>query len=532
MSLNSATANLDFKSAIRLEDATQYIPWAKWAISLFVQARILADLPTSIPHYPLGGPATLAADLEWWTRSTKQETIKVLRDDAITRPQLRRELKCSPDETPQEKKAFAIRETAAMKDNAEAIAVYTKVYDLEFKRTMDFLKTETRRTIFASLKNSLGDHYLSALQVATYGDALSLFQEVHKFMPSDSQVRKAHLISKFWDSTFQREGSNDLAVWINYVTTAVHDLEQLGEATSDASKTSKLQTALPIEIFREFKIAHGSKAHKWDETVADLRVYAMIPEIADQLTQLSSSRSHRPEGSVFGAVATPKEPCRNFQRGLCTRDDCRYLHAGVALKPQAGPCKHCGRDGHPSEKCWGKFPNLRPARGGDGKKKLGNAKNAEVVMQIVQDAVDNGQTKVDLQALLKALKSDPAKVFGLTVRQQQQVQVEHVQEPVPDLFMMEDLHLHVRKWAREMQLQDQQQKEEDAQYELENPVPVVDMDEFYAEVNAELAELKSTRKQPVVEEDEFFAEEENGLKTPRLPASSSLEEDDTPPPTR
>ena len=83
-----------------------------------------------------------------------------------------------------------------------------------------------------------------------------------------------------------------------------------------------------------------------------------------------------------------------------------------------------------------------------------------------------------------------------------------------------------------MQLQDQQQKEEDAQYELENPVPVVDMDEFYAEVNAELAELKSTRKQPVVEEDEFFAEEENGLKTPRLPASSSLEEDDTPPPTR
>ena len=180
MSTNSATANLDFKSAIRLEDATQYIPWAKWAISLFVQARILADLPTSIPHYPLGGPATLAADLEWWTRSTKQETIKVLRDDAITRPQLRRELKCGPDETPQEKKAFAIaRETAAMKDNAEAIAVYTKVYDLEFKRTMDFLKTETRRTIFASLKNSLGDHYLSALQVATYGDALSLFQEVH-----------------------------------------------------------------------------------------------------------------------------------------------------------------------------------------------------------------------------------------------------------------------------------------------------------------------------------------------------------------
>ena len=187
----------------------------------------------------------------------------------------------------------------------------------------------------------------------------------------------------------------------------------------------------------------------------------MIPEIADQLTQLSSSRSHRPEGSVFGAVATPKEPCRNFQRGLCTRDDCRYLHAGVALKPQAGPCKHCGRDGHPSEKCWGKFPNLRPARGGDGKKKLGNAKNAEVVMQIVQDAVDNGQTKVDLQALLKALKSDPAKVFGLTVRQQQQVQVEQLQESVPDLFMMEDLHLHVRKWAREMQLQDQQQKEEE-----------------------------------------------------------------------
>ena len=85
-----------------------------------------------------------------------------------------------------------------------------------------------------SIKASLGPHYQSALKVTTYGDAMGLYNQVEKFNPSDKEARKGLLIAQFWEAYFQKEGANDLAVWINYITTSVYDLEQLGEAISDA----------------------------------------------------------------------------------------------------------------------------------------------------------------------------------------------------------------------------------------------------------------------------------------------------------
>ena len=275
-------------------------------------------------------------------------------------------------------------------------------------------------------------------------------------MPSDKEARKGALISSFWDSSFQKEGANDLAVWINYITTTVYELELLGEVVSEASKTTRLQFSLPIEIFREFKISHGSKVKSWDETVEDLRAYAMIAEVAKQLTQLSSSRAHRPSGSVFGATTAKREACRNFQRGACNKDDCIFSHAdtGTAARATHAPCKHCGKDGHPPEKCWGKFPELRPARP-DSKKKP--VKNAEVVMQIVKDALDNGQTNISLQALLKALQNDPAKVFGFSVRQQQQAQEPRTGELANACDVQFPQVQAVREWAHELRLQQNEQ---------------------------------------------------------------------------
>jgi hypothetical protein len=62
---------------------------------------------------------------------------------------------------------------------------------------------------------------------------------------------------------------------------------------------------------------------------------------------------------------------------------------------------------------------MRPSKIG-GKPKP--TKSAEVVLQIVQDALDSGQQTFDLKSLLKALKSDPAKVFGVVIAPSQQVQ--------------------------------------------------------------------------------------------------------------
>ena len=400
MSLISAAAS-DSKSAIRLDDATQYLAWAKWAITIFTKTRLLEEVPLDLPNYPLDGPRTLASDKEWWERRSKQETIKTLKDDGVIRPHLRLEVKFddAPEGTVMDKKAWAKKETTAMAVNAEVLIQYVKVYDAEFLKTTAFLKEEARRNVFEALKQTLGHHYLSAIDVVKYGDALALLKEVHKFMPSDKEARKATLINQLWSSTFQQEGTNDLAVWINYLTTAVHELKLLGENTSDASKTSKLLSTLPLEIFETFKIVHGTKVKNFEETVSDLRTYSSFPEISSKLTQLSTSRAHRPEGSVFVSGATQKEVCRNFLKGKCSGSDCGRLHpsdAAPTAKRSYEPCKHCGKDGHPPEKCWDKFPSLKPPRGASLSKQT-VPKNAEVVMQIVQDAVDNGQTKVDLQ---------------------------------------------------------------------------------------------------------------------------------------
>ena len=59
MSLNSAASA---SATVKLIDATQYPTWSVWTIGLFQQERLLEDLKTTMPHYPLGGPAILKED--------------------------------------------------------------------------------------------------------------------------------------------------------------------------------------------------------------------------------------------------------------------------------------------------------------------------------------------------------------------------------------------------------------------------------------------------------------------------------------
>ena len=107
-----------------------------------------------------------------------------------------------------------------MDANKDAIATvtYNFQFQSEFTKTLEYLKSETRRTVFESIKASLGPHYQSALKVTTYGDAMGLYNQIEKFNPSDKEARKGLLIAQFWDACFQKEGANDLAVWINYIT--------------------------------------------------------------------------------------------------------------------------------------------------------------------------------------------------------------------------------------------------------------------------------------------------------------------------
>ena len=416
----SATANP--ASAVRLTDATQYATWSMWAIGLFQQARLLEDIKPTMPHYPQGGAATMKGDDEWWARRVKEATVKSLKDDGFVRPPVREAEDFDDAVTSLDKKQWQARENKKMKANGVLQADYKLAYKNEYGKFMQFLKDEQRRSIYHALKASLGEHYSSAAKVAIFGNAASLLEEVNKFMPTDSEARKATLIAKFWAATFETEGENDIAVWINYISTSVHDLEQLGESISDASKVTRLQTPLPLAIFREYKIANSAKGLAYKDAEENLRVHAQIAEVAHQLKQLSTTRRHRAEGSVYGAAAQHRDAqpgaCFDFANGVCDRgDSCKFSHNKAQDVPL---CKHCGKRGHVQDNCWEKYPDKKPPKGAlRNRKPLARTNQRPVkgnglVMQIVQEAVDNNRESVDLAVLIAALKERPARLFTFT----------------------------------------------------------------------------------------------------------------------
>jgi hypothetical protein len=363
----------------------------------------------------------MKGDDEWWARKAKEATVKSLKDDGIMRPPNRVAEEFEDVVTTLEKKQWIAKEAKAVKSNGLLQADYKLAYKNEYDKFMKFLKDEKRRIIYHALKASLGDHYLSAAKVAIFANAASLLEEVNKFMPTETEARKATLISKFWAATFESEGENDIAVWINYISTSVHDLGKLGENISDASKVSRLQSSLPLGIFREYKIANSAKGLSYADAEEHLRAHAQIAEVAAQLKQLSSTRRHRAEGSVFGAAAQRRDmqqaACFDFANGVCDRgDSCRFSHSNTQEVPT---CKHCNKRGHTQDNCWAKYPEKKGAQ--RSRKPRAALNQAPVkangsVMQLIQDAVHNKRESVDLATLVDALKEQqrPARLFKIT----------------------------------------------------------------------------------------------------------------------
>ena len=429
MSLNSAASA---SATVKLIDATQYPTWSVWTIGLFQQERLLEDLKTTMPHYPLGGPAILKEDADWWARKTKEATIKTLKEDGITRPPLKEAEEFDVATTTLDKKNFEAKEKKLVKIYTASISVYQALFEAEFHKSMIFLKGEKRRYLYQLIKASLGDHYSSAIKVAAFGDPSSLLQEVQKFMPSDVEARRGALICKFWEATFEVEGENDVQVWINYISTSVHDLGLLGETISAPSMISRLQTPLPIAIFSQYTIANAAKGLTFADAVEALRVFSQNASVASQLKQLSSTRRHRPEGSVFGAAGQRRgapSVCFDFANGLCERGaECKFLHT---KSQDLVVCKHCGKHGHAHDDCWTKFPEKRTAsrnrKPRDGYKSTSKpVKGNGMVMQLIQDAVDNKRESVDLATLMGALKERPARLFTFTANESSH---EHPQLP-------------------------------------------------------------------------------------------------------
>jgi len=234
---------------------------------------LLEDILPTMPHYPLGGADTMKGDDEWWARKAKEATVKSLKDDGIMRPPNRLAEEFEDVVTTLEKKQWIAKEAKAVKSNGLLQADYKLAYKNEYDKFMKFLKDEKRRIIYHALKASLGDHYLSAAKVAIFANAASLLEEVNKFMPTETEARKATLISKFWAATFESEGENDIAVWINYISTSVHDLGKLGENISDAQSIQAAELPSPgyLQGIQNCELSQGTVLRRRRRTSKNTR---------------------------------------------------------------------------------------------------------------------------------------------------------------------------------------------------------------------------------------------------------------------
>ena len=350
-----------------------------------------------------------------------------------------------------DKRTWDSKEKKLVKEADLRIADYKLLFETEYKKSMEFLKDEKRRVLYQLIRSSLGDHYSSAAKVAEFANPSSLLQQVLKFMPADNEARRGALICKFWESKFEDEGENDIQVWINYISTSVHDLGLLGEVISETSKVARLQAPLPLAIFSQYIIANSSKGLAYKDAVEALSVFSQNAAVASQLKQLSTNRRHRPEGSVFGAAGQQdsKEPCRNFARGTCRSNACKYSHDKQQVKQQQlTQCKHCNNNGHNEDNCWTKYPDRRPTSRRGGFEKQRPKANASV-LQIVQEAVDNKRQTIDVESLVDALQQRNARLFTFKARNRQAEQ-----EQEQDLDLYETLTTEALQQARRFRLRE------------------------------------------------------------------------------
>ena len=295
----------------------------------------------------------------------------------------------------------------------EAIAVFEASKAAAEVSAEKFLKEAARGRLWCKIVASLSDFYQSAVGQVVYGDAGKLLEEIDAFMTKDQHGHKARLIVEFWAATFEVEGCNDLTKWIHYVNSTVRRLVALEETISETSKVAMFTSALPKDIFGQFKIALFGKTPTWEELLVSVRAYANVAEIQEQLKNLSSAHAktahHRPAGvfNINGQESktqgkTDLEACRNFLKGTCTRAaSCRYSHAmgkGGATPAAAAECVHCnGR--HNSAACWQKFPLLKPQR-----RPRGAARDPAAVLALVTELLHSSPeaSTADVLALLSS----------------------------------------------------------------------------------------------------------------------------------
>jgi hypothetical protein len=340
----------DSQRKVILTSARNYSKWGAAMATVFQEHNLLHEMDTKLEYFPSNCAKKCEWEEQYWVITIKTHAGKYLKEAAILKPTRRaldtefkdtyEGLRAQADDSVNQRafqaleKAYEDKQFDIKREDEEREEEYKKQLTMAIAVSTQHLKGASRGKAFTKVIESLHEDFRSAIAEVEYGDPSALLLEVDKFMLKDGEGYKAALFLEFYAATFEQQGCNVLQTWINYVSATTRTLASLGESTTLTAKKARFIDKLPDEIFHIWKVSmYNQKTLTWEELKESVVSFAQTPSVAIKLQQLSRAHSRsahmRPQAEVFGfknegEASAPKEGCRNYLKGTCTREHCKY----------------------------------------------------------------------------------------------------------------------------------------------------------------------------------------------------------------
>ncbi len=336
--------------------------WGTFVVSAFHSKHIIHLMPAAtadgtLLYYPHNIDEAMALEALHWKHKIDDATTASMKSNGAKQSPIYVPINYSPPAAAADGKIYAEDGTEL---NAAKLKALKQTWDkeqkelqvandanrVEYKTLLDktrvdaekYLLGEAKGQVFSKIQGTIHEDYECAIQQVSYGDAPGLLLQLDLFMQSDRGGRQKALLQCFMNSTFEVEGKNDLQKWINFLATTHRELTVFKQEPTDQMRKIKFLESLPEKIFEVFSVALFNKNLNYQETVDLAKTYANHPTVAKALADLSSLHSKgshsRAVQGIFALEGKPAfkghasvEPCRNFNRGSCTRGaSCRFSH--------------------------------------------------------------------------------------------------------------------------------------------------------------------------------------------------------------
>lgn len=250
------------------------------------------------------------------------------------------------------------------------------IQELEEKQGSDRAKFEWVGKIWSILTSSLHDDVYRKVNHIQRGYIKSLLDEISHTLVVNNMEEVGPLRLELYGGTMEKDGSNDLQLWINFVVERGNKLLFLKKEVPQEELVTIFLKGLHdcFEQLQVYFAIPGQMPKTLEQAVTIVRKHAQSPAMVGRLAKLKAPGLSQ---NLFPAIApqpaTATQPaksrqqivCRQFsEKGTCSYGaKCRFKHTAT---PGSGPpsqgqpnrnynndvkCGFCSRPGHSEQEC-------------------------------------------------------------------------------------------------------------------------------------------------------------------------------------